>query len=205
MRALIFTGGECVADSLKQWLRELDIKESLIIAADSGYDTARRLGVVPQLIIGDMDSVENDLPHDVETIRALPEKDETDTMLALNAAFERGADDILIIGGAGGRADHWLSNIFMLEYLLDHGVRAAIWDGTNRICVLKNGTVRISPACRYFGIVALEDSVVTATGCRYPMDKAILRRTEPYAVSNEVICDETYVTADGCVIIAESY
>ncbi len=219
MRTIIFTGGECRTERVAEWLssdcdffapRDVSSanklgRDTLVIAADSGYDTALAVGVTPHLVVGDMDSVRHSLPTETEIMRVRPEKDDTDTMLAIDTALERGADSITVIGGAGGRADHWLSNIFMLEYLSDAGVAAELWDGINRITVVHDGSVVIPAGCCYFGILALDDSTVTASGCRYPLNKAPLRRNHPYAVSNEVVGESALVTVSGCAVVTVSY
>lgn len=218
MRAVIFTGGECLTSRVAEWLsptsetifhtggeRESRKKESFVIAADSGYDTAISAGVIPDLIVGDMDSIRHPLPEGAEMIRVRAEKDETDTMLAIHTALERGADQITVIGGAGGRADHWLSNIFMLEHLIRMGINAELWDGINRITAVHNSTLTVKAGCSYFGIIALEDSTVSAEGCRYPLNKAHLKRDCPYAVSNEVTGSSATITVNGCVIVTASY
>ena len=92
----------------------------LIIAADSGYNNASRLGVRPGLLLGDLDSIDrkklapDELEH-IEKIIVPAIKDDTDTQLAVDTALSRGADKIYIIGGLGGRLDHTLSSVFLLE------------------------------------------------------------------------------------------
>lgn len=198
-RFVIICGGECDVRGISP----KTVENSFVIAADSGYDTAVSLGVTPDLLVGDMDSIIR-VPDGVELLRVKAEKDDTDTMLAIGIAMDMGAEEIVIIGGGGGRADHWLSNVFMLEALSDCGIRAELNDGINRIFVLSDGEVRLKNVGGYFGLIALEDSIVTATGCKYPLAQAPLRRTHPYAVSNEVTSDEAVITVRGKVIVVQS-
>lgn len=196
---IIITGGECKADGIPERIAD----NAYVIAADSGYDTAKKLGITPDLLVGDMDSIRN-VPSGIETLRVKAEKDDTDTMLAISIAKEKGAHSITVIGGAGGRADHWLSNIFMLEALADEGIDACLMDGVNEIFVLKDGCVKIPNRGGYFGLLALEDSVVTAKGCKYPLEGHTLRRTLPYAVSNEVTADFAEISVKGKMIVTVS-
>ncbi len=196
---VIITGGECKADGIPDGIAD----NAYIIAADSGYDTAKRIGITPDLLVGDMDSI-RDVPSGVETLRVKAEKDDTDTMLAISIAKEKGARSITVIGGAGGRADHWLSNVFMLEALADEGMDARLMDGVNEIFVLTDGCVKIPNRGGYFGMLALEDSVVTAKGCKYPLEDHLLRRTLPYAVSNEVTSDFAEINVKGKIIVTVS-
>jgi len=109
MLSIIFTGGDAPdSRKVKQILEQ--VSDALIIAADSGFDTAVKAGIKPQYVIGDMDSVK-----DKESLAAVPpqnvirhqrDKDYTDTELAFLLAKEKGADDVWIIGGGGGRIDH---------------------------------------------------------------------------------------------------
>ena len=176
---VIITGGECKADGIPDGIAD----NAYIIAADSGYDTAKRIGITPDLLVGDMDSI-RDVPSGIETLRVKAEKDDTDTMLAISIAKEKGAHSITVIGGAGGRAD--------------------LMDGVNEIFVLTDGCVKIPNRGGYFGLLALEDSVVTAKGCKYPLEDHLLRRTLPYAVSNEVTSDFAEINVKGKIIVTVS-
>lgn len=195
----IICGGECRCEGISAELFE----NSFVIAADSGYDTAKKLGVTPDLLVGDMDSIVQ-VPDDVPVHRVKAEKDDTDTMLAADIACGMGAAEINVVGGGGGRADHLLSNVFLLEALVRRGVKAALHDGINSIRFVSDGTVRLANKGGYFGILALEDSTVSACGCKYPLKDAILTRSHPYAVSNEVTEEYAVVTVKGKVLITES-
>lgn len=196
---VIITGGECYTDGISSAIAE----DVYVIAADSGYDTAMKLGITPDLLVGDMDSIRS-VPESVETLRVKAEKDDTDTMLAISIAKEKGARHITVIGGAGGRADHWLSNVFMLEALTHEGIGAVLIDGINEIRAVCNGSVKLPKTDGYFGILALDDSTVTATGCKYPLNNAPLKRSHPYAVSNEVTADFVEITVTGHAVVTVS-
>ncbi len=194
---VIVTGGQCkITNQLKSYANS-----SYVIAADSGYDTCKALEIVPNLLVGDMDSV-SAVPTDVELYRVKSEKDFTDTMLAVGIALERGTESITVIGGGGGRADHWLSNVFLLESLCDKGVRGKLCDGENEIFILKDSEDKIPKGVRYFGLLALEDSTVTVTGCKYPLFEHKLTRSLPYAVSNEVTDEFATVQVKGKIIVS---
>jgi len=196
---VIITGGECHTGGISSSIAE----NAYVIAADSGYDTAAKLGITPDLLVGDMDSIRS-VPDSVEVLRVKAEKDDTDTMLAISVAKEKGARRVTVIGGAGGRADHWLSNIFMLEALAEEGIDAVLMDGINEIRAVCNGSIKIPSDGGYFGILALDDCIVTAEGCKYPLATAPLRRNLPYAVSNEVTDDFAEITVNGHAIVTVS-
>lgn len=195
----VICGGECKVENISKEIFE----SSFVIAADSGYDTAKKIGITPDLLVGDMDSIA-EVPCDIPVRRVKAEKDDTDTMLAADIACDMGAEEVNIVGGGGGRADHLLSNIFLLESLAERGVKAQLHDGVNSIRFVCNGTVKLNSKGGYFGILALDDSIVTAEGCKYPLKDALLKRSHPYAVSNEVTGEYATVTVKGKVIVTES-
>lgn len=109
MRTLIFTGGNRPdIDILKHYIQ----KYNTVIAADSGLHTADELGIYPDYIVGDMDSLtDNTLTekYAAAELRRFPcEKDFTDTDLAVKIAEENNADEIIFAGAGGGRVDHLL-------------------------------------------------------------------------------------------------
>lgn len=209
MRALIITGGEIREDVA---LPEYDFA----IAADSGLLTAERLGVFPDLIVGDFDSLDRDPDEEYtdsvtgnisEIIRHPAKKNETDTMLAAEYAVKRGAAELYIIGGLSGRADHTLSNVFLLEQLADDGVPAVYTDGENELRVVQDGeSAHIQYGeYRYFSTVAMERSIVTVSGCAYPLFHERLVRQNAYAVSNEALPGGAKVTVhEGSVLVIRS-
>jgi thiamine pyrophosphokinase len=178
---------------------------ALIIAADSGYLKAKPLGVIPDILVGDFDSLpEGAMPsHISEVVTAPCEKDETDTMLACEIAIERGCGNILSLGGFGGRCDHELSNIFWLENLKDRGIDAVTTDGNSSVSVIRDETVTIEKHQGYFSVFSLDACTVTLEGCKYPLQHAVLKRNLPYAVSNEITEDYAKITIEGTAILCD--
>ncbi len=162
----------------------------LIIAADAGLLTAERLGLTPDVLLGDFDSLgEPNLPEGCELLRVPAEKDDTDTQLAVRAALERGARELVIVGGLDGRLDHTLSTLAILEELNTRQVRAVVTSGLNRARFLRDDSALILRShFRYLSLIAADKKVkgVTLEGCKYPLHKATLTRLNQYAVSNEI-------------------
>ena len=174
-----------------------------ILAADGGLRHLNKLNITPHGIIGDFDS----LGYVPEGAQVFPvEKDDTDTMLACDMAIQRGARRITILGGTGGRIDHSLSNLFLLEKWKVRGIDLVLSDGDNRVRVLLNETALLrADGFRYFSLIALEPATVSVSGCKYPLHNASLIRTEPYAVSNEITDDAAQITVSGgAVLLIES-
>ena len=196
MRAVIYTGGEILPDRVAFRTSPDD----LVIAADTGLRAGLTFGARPALLLGDLDSLgvpagerPAGLPAGTEILRVPAEKDDTDTQLAVSVALERGADEMLIFGGFGGRPDHSLANLAILEDLARRGVPALLDSGRARarFVLPEAGTVTIPREARFRYLSLLpagERSVgVTLSGVRYPLSDAVLyRRRAGYSISNEI-------------------
>ena len=190
MRAFIFTGGQICPE----FIHERPSGDDLAIAADSGYVNAEKLGVELSYLVGDFDSYpggdpESDTHGSVEIIRVPAEKDATDTQLAIALAVEKGADEILVIGGLSGRIDHTLSSLSMLEFLNENHIHAVMTDGQNRVRFIRSTSYLIARSeYRYLSLIAVDETVkgVSIEGCKYPLKNAKLERGFQYAISNEL-------------------
>jgi thiamine pyrophosphokinase len=205
MRAFIYTGGTVRAE----FITEHPKADDLCIAADQGYHTAKALGERIDLLLGDFDSI-GSVPGDegMEIQRVPAEKDYTDTQLAVEIALERGADEIIIIGGLSGRLDHTLSTLAILEDLNARGVYCTITDGQNRARYMKSTSTLIARSpYKYLSLIAADEVVkgVDIEGCKYPLKKATLRRSHQFAVSNEITGNVAFISVKkGGVFIIES-
>lgn len=212
MTAYIFTGGKLAVGSMDELGLHMS-EADLIIAADSGYNNASRLGVRPGLLLGDLDSIDrgaldpDELEH-IEKIIVPAIKDDTDTQLAVDTAISRGADEIIIIGGLGGRLDHTLSTVFLLEYIKDKGARGVITDGRNRVRIMESGDeLTIKRGYKYLSLVGLTDTCegVSISGVFYPLKDAVLERKYAFAVSNEITADAAEISlSKGILLVIES-
>ena len=205
MRAFIYSGGEI----FPQYISEKPEADDIIIAADSGYKNAKKMGVEPKIFVGDLDSL-NYRPDDVDEIIELPrEKDMTDTQYAVDEAVKRGAKEIYLICGTGGRFDHAISNMCLIEGLYKRGVRCIIVSGQNRIRYRKDaGIIMIRDKnYKYFSVLAADEKVkgVSIEGGKYPLNKKTLTRAYQYAVSNEIEKNAALITVKkGGIYIVES-
>ena len=201
-RCVVFTGGDA---NLALLPRE-DLHADFIIAADCGMKKAIAENVTPDLLVGDFDSMAiPTLFSGIPTVRMPAEKDETDTMTAIGEAIRAGCTEILVVGGTGGRLDHTLSNVFLLESLRDRGIAVTMTDGGSTVQFLRDETVVLPRrGFRYFSLFAVDECTVTVRGAKYPLENAALRRTLPYAVSNEIVGDKAEITVRGGVLLLES-
>ena len=109
MRAVIIGNGTICDHS---YIRSLIHTDDIIICADGGLKHAAKMGITPDIAIGDFDSSEKD--GSVMTYVYPKRKDFTDGELAVDHAIEQGYDEILLLGMTGTRIDHTLTNIFLL-------------------------------------------------------------------------------------------
>ena len=187
--SFIYTGGTV----FDEYVIEKPEKGDLVIAADAGYLTARRLGVTPDVVLGDFDTLgEENIPDGVECLRVPREKDDTDTQLAVRTAIERGAGEIVIVGGLSGRIDHTLSTLAILEDLWErkeNRIYAILTDGKNRVRFIRNsGAILPRSQYRYFSLIAADETVmgITLDGCWYPIKNGRISRRDQWAISNEI-------------------
>ncbi len=187
--AFIYTGGTV----FDEYVTEKPEKGDLVIAADAGYLTARRLGITPDVVLGDFDTLgEANIPDGIECLRVPAEKNDTDTQLAVQVAIDRGAGEIVIVGGMSGRIDHTLSTLAVLENLWERKagrIYATLTDGKNRVRFIRSsGTILPRSQYRFFSLIAADETVkgVTLEGCKYPLKNGRISRRHQWAVSNEI-------------------
>lgn len=190
----IFSGGE---------LKNLDFirinDDDMVICADSGLKYALMLNLIPDIIVGDFDSYTAELPENVRILSSPPEKDDTDTMLAVRTAIENGAVDLKIYGALGGRFDHAIANLQTLKYVADHGCKAVLEDSENLIMLQECGECRYSKIKGwYFSVFAYSEQlhIRRLAGVKYPLENTVLTNSFPLGVSNEFIESEAVLEID---------
>ena len=177
----------------------------LVIAADGGHRHLARIGVRPDVVVGDFDSLAEP-PDGAEVVRLPAEKDETDMLAAIRLGLARGFRLFKLYGGTGGRLDHTVANLQLLchlslrsarGYLVDEScVFTAITDGELRFDASSSGVLSVfAPLNEALG-VALE-------GLKYPLKDATLRGDYPLGVSNAFTGRPARVSvASGTLLVA---
>lgn len=177
-------------------------KDAFVICADGGYALAKELGVKTDLLIGDFDSYDGQMPSedDIEIIRVSSIKDDTDTGLCLRSALERGYRDITIIGGVGGRLSHTMANLQSMAMTAKKAERISMIDGFRNVTVLRGpGELSLNAdrdfplnedenAKHYLSIFAHGGDCIDVSikGVFYPLENAVLNCDYPLGVSNEM-------------------
>ena len=191
MRFTVVASGD-LADGDEAWL-----DGATVIAADAGAASLDRLGRSPDRLVGDLDSIPDELlarlaSAGVAIDRHPADKDASDTELALEAAIAAGASEIVILGAIGGsRLDHELANVLLLAdpALGDRDVRVV--HGPTTVRVLRDGG-RLSLEGATGDLVTLLPVTGDATGVRidgvrWPLADATLRVGRSRGLSNEVV------------------
>ncbi|MGN0506003.1 MAG: thiamine diphosphokinase [Lachnospiraceae bacterium] len=204
--ACIVTGGTIASGFLKRHMEQNTYQ--LLIAVDGALAVVKEAGLIPDYIVGDFDTVEKKLLlcyNEKSILRHPPEKDQTDTELAIDVAVREGCNEIAFLGATGTRLDHSLANLFLLQQLLEYGVVGIVYDEYNKL-YLKNRsfTIRRETAYgNYVSLLPLTDNVtgVTLTGMKYPVDDRIFYRKYTLGVSNEITEEEATVEFSGGIFI----
>ena len=191
------------------------IKPEIIIGVDSGLSFLYHHQVMPTRIVGDFDSVPPEVIHYYRTETKvpiqefLPEKDDTDTEIALRLAIDMGVSRLWILGATGTRLDHVLANIQILTIAQEAGVFAYLLDRWNRVSLIeKEATLtRENAFGPYFSFFPLGGSIpgFSIQGAKYPLKDYVLSPYESRCVSNEFLEDEVRITfPQGKVILMET-
>ena len=211
---LILAGGNLSLPFLENVIKEH--AGATIIAADRGLEACMKLQIEPDYVIGDFDSLDEQVKDaflaDRRNVTKLnPIKDDTDSEAALHLAFEKTKGDIFLLGGTGTRLDHVLGNIQSLYLALEKGVDCEILDEHNRIRLIQ-GEYRIKKAEQYGKYVSLipfttDVNGVTLEGLKYPVQDQhfTVQGSGGFGVSNEITADEARISLkQGIFIMIES-
>lgn len=192
-KGLLIIGGRAPSRTL---FADCSRDVAIVVAADSGLQTALSLGVEPDLVVGDMDSLEkDDLLKRFPTDRLLlfpSDKDETDTEIGVRTLWERGCTEVVIAGGGKGRLDHLLAIALLFErepsprrWLTDkEDVRLV--EGEAEYTGWEGNTVSLFP-------LGDEASGLSSDGLKWPLDGLIFQRGHA-SVSNLVMAHRLRIT-----------
>jgi thiamine pyrophosphokinase len=164
-----------------------------LICADGGARHIHALGLTPDLIVGDMDSLNGELQRDFvmkgsRIIRYPETKDETDSELALQMAFMMTPDEIRIYGALGARIDHTLANLTLLAAAADRGIETRLLDEWCEIILVRQVAVIEGEIGQTVSLLAFGADVtgVTLEGFEYPLQNATIAPNRPIGVSNRL-------------------
>lgn len=188
MRAIVIANGHIgnsEASRAQTWPHDL------VICADGGAQHALALGLAPDVVIGDLDSLDGNLQARLEgegcQVLVHPtRKDETDLELALHYAIDHGVDEILILGALGGRIDQTLANVLLLALPELEGIKTRIAAGDQEMFLIRGqafiegqvgDTVSLLP-------IAGDVTGITTEGLKYTLQRGTLKFGPTLGVSN---------------------
>ena len=190
MKIAVLANGAWNLEWGKQVLEEVDF----LICADGGANHAALSGRMPDLLIGDLDSVLQETLSQCENAgcvieRYSCEKDETDLELALSRAEEQaclvGEQDIWLYGATGKRIDHFLGNVALMLAYARKGYRIRLVDPEHEMWILQGRDCLSASQGQEISLIALsEKAVVTTEGLYYPLRQGVLLQDSPRGVSN---------------------
>ena len=205
MKCLIIAGGTFP----NRKIVESEIKTSdVIICADRGYDLIREFNLKPDFLLGDFDSskfISKDDLNGVEIFKFNPEKDFTDTQLAIEQSIKLKPDEVTILAATGTRMDHSISNILLLKMYLENSIDAKILDDHNLIS-MKCGEFSVCKKnYKYFSIIPIYDeTIITLVGFKYDVDKKCVNLCDSLTLSNEILEENAKVYLKKPAIIIQS-
>lgn len=188
-------------------------ENSLVIAADGGFDYLNELGLSADVVLGDFDSIRSAKSLPPDSVRYPKEKDETDMLLAARLGLENGYTKFAIYGGLGGRLDHTLANVQVLIYLSRHGALATLYSDTYAVTAVNDSFItfpkdhpanRKGNICSVFSVGDISVNV-SISGLKYRLNEVSLTNTYPLGVSNEFIGEDARISVEKGTIIVIWY
>lgn len=208
-RAVIIAAGDLTVSKIPV------TENDYVIAVDGGLLYCEMLGITPNLVIGDFDSMDentikrlSEFPK--EKIMALPrEKDDTDMMAALRYALEIGIGEFRIYAASGGRLSHTIANIQCLKYLKEQGATGYLIDGNQMVFLAQNEEISFLESLEgYLSVFSLAEKAegVTIKNMKYTLTDAVLTNAYPIGISNEFIGKKASVCVkNGTLLIIVEY
>lgn len=212
-KTLIITGGQVDIAFAEQFVKAQTF--DYIIAADHGLMIAKRLQIIPDAIVGDFDSIDVSVLEQFKQNKNInicefkPEKDDTDTEIAINLAIEMKSNEVAILGATGNRIDHTLANIQLLKKFNIHNIAAYLIDANNKIYMIEEG-IRLQKRetfGHYVSLLPISEAVenVTLIGFKYPLLRHTLIHGESLGISNEIVEEEASISfTSGTLLVIEA-
>ncbi len=162
----------------------------IVIAADAGFTVLKKMNIIPDIVLGDFDSLGGVPDFDGKIIKHPIKKDDTDTLLAVKTGFEQGFKRFVIYGGTGKRLDHTLANIQTLSYISNRKGRAFLCGDDFTVTTVTDGLLRFkdtaSGTISAFSCVTKAENVCIK-GLLYEIENAEIGFDFPIGVSNEFV------------------
>lgn len=172
-------------------IKSLLLPDDFNIFCDGGLSHSKKLGIEPNLVAGDFDSLKNPglakKKISAETLVLPREKDDTDSFFAVKEGFRRGFRDFFLAGTAGDRFDHTFANVSALLWLFNRGCRAVMADDFSTMKIVGSEGTFVDGGCRYFSLLPVFGDVfgVEISDAKFPLKKGSVSSEYVYTTSNE--------------------
>ncbi len=205
LKAIVFCNGEIENYSfINKYLDDC----SMVICCDGGLRHAHNIGIFPDYILGDFDSVNNETLNNYEKrgsklIKYNTEKDFTDTEIAIDFVLNKNASEILIFGGIGSRFDHTLSNLQILKKPLEKNVDAFLIDENNIIRLINSDLTVFGEVNSLISLLPLAQTVsgITTYGLKYKLCNETIEIGSSRGISNVFIENEAKISIKSGILI----
>lgn len=206
--ALIVLNGQfnLTGKELKQIIKNENIKK--VIAVDGGAEILKKMSLIPDSIIGDLDSISDETLNffkdkNVEINKYPAEKNETDSELAIDYCKKNNIEKLILIAALGGRIDQELANINLLEYIKTKNLNAKIIDKNIEISIIEKNKKFIDKKKYRLSLIPQTSLVKKASisGCKYNLDNKNLYRHKTRGISNLIVEKEAVVTIEKGLLI----
>ena len=207
MKIVMVAGGDCLISEVKAFLDKTE-EEYYVIGIDAGAALLTENGIIPDVCIGDFDTVDVSLFEGMNVIKLKPEKDEIDTEYALLYALDMHPSEIIIFGATGSRLDQTFASIELLRFAVEKGVNAYILNHTNRIRVSVGKTVlkKEDAFGKYVSILPYSETLkdLSMKGFKYDIQDFTLVKGVSRCISNEISADTAEITCSNLYILMET-
>jgi thiamine pyrophosphokinase len=213
MRAVVFVvaGGE-LGDPGFLRDRADAVPLKAVICADGGARHLDAAGIVPEIVVGDMDSIDSESLARYEAkgsrvVRYPQRKNETDTELALDEAFRLKPEEVWIWGALGRRVDHALANISLLLRGKDQGIEVRLIDEWCEMFLIHGRKVIEGEPGQTVSVLPFAGTAsgITMTGFEYPLTNAVMALGRPYGISNRLIAESGIIEVNSGMLLAVTY
>jgi thiamine pyrophosphokinase len=202
---IIVSGGHVELSILDEFMKKTPGPVS-VIAVDRGMESCKKLNIVPDFIIGDYDSADEDIveyyrriaarDRSLKFVKLMVHKDLTDTHAAMVSAMDMGASTLYILGATGTRLDHTMANIGLLEICVNRSVESYIVDRNNVITMInKGGDIRKIDGYDYISFIPYGGDVknVTLMGFEYETQSRDFCMGDSLGVSNRIVSEKAHI------------
>lgn len=198
MKGAVIAGGVFPSEeTLKKYLTDIDY----LICADSGANSINKLEIKPDILVGDFDSIDKKVIEklekaECEILKFPPEKNYTDTELALSILMEKGCNHIVLLGCTGGRMDHFMANLILLKKCMIKNIKSVMIDDYNEIRMINKNVTIEGKKGDYFSLYSYGDKVegLSIDGAKYPLSNYTLENSDGLVTSNEFLGDKVQIS-----------